>query len=285
MSALNRRAFLVGLGAAITIPPTIATASVVRSFAAPAPVTGSAVAETVAAPAPALMAAHGATPPLLPPPPASARLAPLDPGTLSRLPGQGDLLALTLDDGVDSNVVKAYAEFAKATGVRMTFFVNGIYRSWTDNASLLRPLVESGQIQLGNHTWSHPDLTKLSAAQIADEIRRNHTFLSTTFGVDPRPYFRPPYGRHNAEVRAAAADLGYSVTTLWSGSLADSTVITEDYIVKMAETHFQPQNIVIGHLNHPPVTHVFDKLAGVVRTRGLRTVTFNDVFVRPPGLG
>ncbi len=77
-----------------------------------------------------------------------------------------------------------------------------------------------------------------------------------------------------------AADLGYTVTTMWSGSLADSTLITEGYIVKMAETYFRPQNIVIGHLNHLPVTHVYGRLVGLIRDRGLRTVTLNDVFVR-----
>ena len=57
--------------------------------------------------------------------------------------------------------MRAYTQFAKDTGVRLTFFVNGTYDSWTDNLAMLRPLVESGQIQLGNHTWSHPDLTTL----------------------------------------------------------------------------------------------------------------------------
>jgi peptidoglycan/xylan/chitin deacetylase (PgdA/CDA1 family) len=214
-----------------------------------------------------------------------APLLPLpDTGLLSVLPGQGDLLALTVDDGVDSDVVRRYTQFAKDTGIRLTFFVNGNYRSWTDNAELLRPLVESGQIQLGNHTWSHPDLTTLPTAQIADQIQRNHAFLSNTFGVDARPYLRPPYGRHNAAVRSAAADLGYTVTTMWSGSLSDSTVITEDYLMKMADTYFRPQNIVIGHLNHPPVTHVFDGLADIIRDRNLRTVTLNDVFVPPRGM-
>ncbi|MDR3661021.1 MAG: polysaccharide deacetylase family protein [Mycobacterium sp.] len=279
MSALKRRAFLVGLGAAITVPPSVATIAVVRSVLTTAehPVAAS----PAAAPAPELMGAHRpAVTQLLPPPPASARLALPDTGVLSRLPGQGDLLALTADDGVDSNVVRLYAQFAKDTGIRLTFFVNGVYRSWTDNAALLRPLVESGQIQLGNHTWSHPDLTTLPPAQIAEQIQRNQTFLSNTFGVDARPYLRPPYGRHNAAVRAVAADLGYTLTTMWSGSLADSTVITEDYIMKMADTHFRPQNIVLGHLNHAPVTHVFDRLAAIVRDRNLRTVTFNDVFAR-----
>ncbi len=118
--------------------------------------------------------------------------------------------------------------------MRLTYFVNGTYRSWSDNAPLLRPLVESGQIQLGNHTYSHPDLTTLAPARIADEIRRHDAFLTKTYGIDARPFLRPPYGRHNPAVDAVAADLGYTVTTMWSGSLADSTMITEDYIVKMA---------------------------------------------------
>ncbi|WP_238396199.1 polysaccharide deacetylase family protein [Mycolicibacterium sp. CBMA 234] len=277
---MNRRAFLAGLGALITVPPAVATIEVIRSEIASS--TTAPPSAALAASAPGLLSAGGpAKPQLLPPPPASARVALPGTGVLTVLPGHGDLLAVTVDDGVDSNVVRQYTQFAKDTGIRLTFFVNGIYRSWSDNAPLLRPLVESGQIQLGNHTWSHPDLTTLSRAQIADQIQRNQTFLSNTFGVDARPYLRPPYGRHNAAVRAVAADLGYTLTTMWSGSLADSTVITEDYIVKMADTHFRPQNIVLGHLNHAPVTHVFDRLADVVRARNLRTVTFNDVFLRP----
>ncbi len=89
---------------------------------------------------------------LLPPPPRSARIQ-LPGGVLSSLPGEGDLLALTVDDGVSSDVLRAYSQFAKDTGVRLTYFVNGVYRSWTDHVDLLRPMVDDGQIQLANHTW------------------------------------------------------------------------------------------------------------------------------------
>ena len=156
-----------------------------------------------------------------------------------------------------------------------------MYDSWRDNAALLRPLVDSGQIQLGNHTWSHPDLTTLGGPQIAEELARNHRFLRATFGVEATPYFRPPYGSHNTAVDAVAADLGYRTPTLWSGSLADSNLVTENFIVSMANQYFRPQNIVIGHLNHLPVTHVFGALADVIRARNLRTVTLNDVFLQP----
>ena len=202
-------------------------------------------------------------------------------GVLNKLPGDGNLLALTVDDGVNTDVVRLYTQFAKDTGVRLTYFVNGTYRSWTDNLALLRPLVESGQIQLGNHTWSHPNLTKLPVSRVAQQISRNDEFLKTTFGVDSRPYFRPPYGRRNSTVDAVAADHGYTAITLWSGSLSDSTVVTEDYIVQMAQRAFTGQAIVIGHLNHLPVTHVYEQRRDLIRARNLRTVTLNDVFLPP----
>ena len=75
-----------------------------------------------------------------------------------------------------------------------------------------------------------------------------------------------------------AASLGYTATTLWSGSLS---VIAEDYIIRMAEQNFTAQAIVLGHLNHLPVTHVYGQMRDLIRARSLRTVTLNDVFFRP----
>lgn len=267
---LQRRSFLTLLASA--------TVSVLAGCAdAGADTLGDASATASPTPLPA-----GPSAPLLAPPPASARLA-LPAGTLSRLPGPNALLALTVDDGVNTEVVRAYTQLAADTGIRLTFFVNGIYDSWTDNLAALRPLVDSGQIQLGNHTWAHPDLTTLTRERISEELTRNDRFLKSTFGVDAAPYYRPPYGKHNAAVDAVAADLGYSTPTLWSGSLSDSTLITEDYIVQMADKYFTPGNIVIGHLNHLPVTHVYPQLVDIIRSRALRTVTLDDVFSTATG--
>jgi peptidoglycan/xylan/chitin deacetylase (PgdA/CDA1 family) len=148
-----------------------------------------------------------------------------------------------------------YTQFAKDTGLRLTYFVDGTYGSWTENRGLLGPLVENGQIQLGNHTWSHSDLVTVPKDQVVDQLRRNHQFLMRNYGVDARPYYRRPYGSHNAVVDAIAAELGYTVPTMWSGSLGDQNVIGEGEIVKMADKYFNSQAIVIGHLNHLPVTH------------------------------
>jgi peptidoglycan-N-acetylglucosamine deacetylase len=274
MSELNRRRFLAALSATV-----LGGVGVARGARCGPPQTFTPVAAAVASPH---RAADKVVPgALLPPPPLSARIKLPGGGVLNRLPGDGDLLALTVDDGVSTDVVRLYTQFARDTGIRLTYFVNGTYRSWTDNLALLRPLVESGQIQLGNHTWSHPNLTRLPATRVAQQISRNDEFLKTTFGVDARPYLRPPYGWHNATVDAVAADLGYTAITLWSGSLSDSTVIKEDYIVQMAQRAFTGQAIVIGHLNHPPVTHVYEQLRDLIRARNLRTVTLNDVFLPP----
>ena len=282
VSEVTRRRFLGTLAVA-----AVGGVGAARYFlgTAPRPLDQVSVASAATATIPqraSIPSAPGAAPAaLLPPPAPSARVALPGGGVLNRLPGHGDLLALTLDDGVNGDVVRLYTQFAKDTGLRLTYFVNGTYKSWTDNLALLRPLVESGQIQLANHTWSHPDLTVTPKSLVAKQITRNHDFLRKTYGVDAAPYFRPPYGKHNPTVDAVAADLGYTAVTLWCGSLSDSTVLAEDYIVRMANQYFTAQSIVIGHLNHLPVTNVYPQLVEIIRARNLRSVTLDDVFVRP----
>ncbi|UXA07292.1 polysaccharide deacetylase family protein [Mycobacterium sp. SMC-2] len=269
---MNRRQFLGSLAASV-----VAGVGAARLVVDPQP-------RTFADVPPASAVTSGPTAPaaLLPPPPLSARIPLPGGGALRKIPGEGDLLALTVDDGVNSEVVRAYTQFAKDTGVRLTYFVNGTYASWTENAELLRPLVDSGQIQLANHTWSHPDLTTLTKEQVDEQLTRNDEFLKKTYGIGAKPYWRPPYAKRNAVVDAIATDLGYTMPTLWSGSLSDATLITEEYIVQMADQYFTPQAIVIGHLNHLPVTHVYPQLVDVIRSRNLRTVTLNDVFLKTP---
>jgi len=201
-------------------------------------------------------------------------------GVVVALPGAGSTLALTIDDGVSSGVVAAFAALAARTGVRLTFFPNGRYRSWQDNAAVLRPLVDSGQVALGNHTWSHHDVTTLTDDTLAEEIRRNQAFLWTAFGVRT-PFFRPPYGAHDARTDRIAADLGHPTIALWNGTLGDSKVLTGAQILGAARQWFTAQRIVIGHANHPAVTAVFDDLLAVISERALRTVTLADVWADP----
>ncbi|WP_405134245.1 polysaccharide deacetylase family protein [Nocardia sp. NBC_01388] len=221
------------------------------------------------------------TPPRLLLPPPGGPKTPIGRGTITGLPGKGSTMALTVDDGASPEVVGAYIEFARRTGARFTFFVTAYYDSWSIHRDALRPLVDSGQIQLGNHTWNHADLTKLSASGVADQLGRAKTFLRNTFGVDGTPYYRPPYGFHNAAVDKVAADLGYTVPVLWYGSLSDSGVITDQYLIQCARQYFNAQAIVIGHANHPAVTHCYDQMVDIIRERNLAMVTLDDVLAPP----
>ena len=199
-------------------------------------------------------------------------------GVVSALPGDGRLLALTVDDGTNSDVVAAFARLAADTGIRLTFFPNGRYASWTDNARLLRPLVDSGQVALGNHTWSHRDLTTLGDAEVASEIRRNRDFLRERFGVEHTPFLRPPYGARTARTDRIATDLGHPTIAMWNGTLEDARPIDGHDLVQAAKRWFRLRSIVVGHANQPTVTTVFDELLAILDERRLTTVTLADVW-------
>jgi peptidoglycan/xylan/chitin deacetylase (PgdA/CDA1 family) len=212
-----------------------------------------------------------------------APLRPLDPpvGVVDQLPGEGTSLALTIDDGTNSEVVAAFCTFAADTGVRLTFFPNGRYRSWEENGDLLQPLIDSGQVAMGNHTWSHPDLTTIGDDQVAEEIGRNRDWLASTFGVRDTPFFRPPFGAHDERTDRIAAEAGHPTICLWNGTLEDHRPITEDELMAAASEWFAAQAVIVGHANQPTVTRVYDQLVALIQERGLQTVTLADVWAAP----
>ncbi|MDH6193793.1 peptidoglycan/xylan/chitin deacetylase (PgdA/CDA1 family) [Mycobacterium frederiksbergense] len=199
-------------------------------------------------------------------------------GVITRLPGDGNQMALTVDDGMSSPVVGAFAQFCRDTGARLTFFANGANAAWSENAPALRPMVDSGQIQMGNHTWSHPYLNRLPLAQVADQIRLNADFLRNTYGSDGTPYFRPPYGVHNPDIDRVAADQGYTTVTMWSGTIGDSVPENEASLIAAATRSFAPGQIILAHANLPTVTHCFAQLQDLITSRNLQTVTLRDAF-------
>ncbi|MGY1705422.1 polysaccharide deacetylase family protein [Geodermatophilus sp. SYSU D00697] len=207
----------------------------------------------------------------------------LDPpvGTVDTLPGDGVKLALTIDDGTSSEVVGSLCTFAKDSGVRLTFFPNGMYKSWEENGELLQPLIDSGQVAMGNHTWSHPDLTTLSDEQVADEIGRNRDWLETTFGAQDTPFFRPPFGSHDERIDRISELVGHPTVVLWNGTFEDNRLLTPDELMAAAREWFTAQSIIVGHANQPTITQVYDELLELIAERGLETVTLADVWGPP----
>lgn len=199
-------------------------------------------------------------------------------GPQTGLPGEGKYIAWTVDDGADPEVVRAYAEFARRTGTRLTFFINGQYPAFKQHRDLLLPLVKSGQLQIANHTYSHAALTSLTDEQIVHELTRNDEEIVRLFGVSSKPYFRPPYGYYDARVLAAAASCGFTRPVLWYGSLADSSNISSAEVYAYAEKYALAQHIVIGHLNYRGVVSELDRIRALLDRRGLTTVTIRDYY-------
>jgi peptidoglycan/xylan/chitin deacetylase (PgdA/CDA1 family) len=199
-------------------------------------------------------------------------------GVLTRVPGEDNRIVLTVDDGASTPVVAAFAQFAQDSGTRLTFFVNGNNPSWAVNAPALRPMVDSGQVQMANHSWSHPNLSRMGLTAVDDQIRRNADFLRNTYGADGTPFFRPPYGAHNAGIDRVAADQGYTSITMWSGDVGDSAPENETSLVARATKSFQPGQIVLMHANLPPITHCYGQLLDLIHSRNLQTVTLKEAF-------
>lgn len=199
-------------------------------------------------------------------------------GPQTGLPGEGKYIAWTVDDGADPEVVRAYAEFARRTGTRLTFFINGQYPAFKQHRDLLLPLVKSGQLQIANHTYSHAALTGLTDEQIVRELTRNDEEIMRLFGVSSKPYFRPPYGYYDERVLAAAASCGFTRPVLWYGSLADSSNISSAEVYAYAEKYALAQHIVIGHLNYRGVVSELDRIRALLDRRGLTTVTIRDYY-------
>src|SRR5262249_3577247 len=170
-------------------------------------------------------------------------------------------------------------DFAERTGMPITSSPNGVYQSiWNRHADRLRPLVEAGQVQIANHTYSHRSLIELGNTAVRSEIERNDAWIEETFGITARPWFRPPFGFHSERTDELAGELGYTRILMWDGSLGDSRLLTPQVLMEQAREWLTGERVVLGHANHPTVTHLFDQLLALIRQRNLQPVTLDTMF-------
>lgn len=187
-------------------------------------------------------------------------------------------VAWTVDDGTSPEAVKRYIRLVADNNIRLTFFMYTAMGSWLINKKELQPLVDSGQIQLANHTMHHPALATLSTQKIQRELMGAHNFIEKHFGVDVRPYYRPPYGSINRKVVNAAADIGYTKPMLWSGSLGDASNIRANRILSLAQSSFYDGSIVLAHANNLTSSRIFPEILKLIDKKGLSLVTLADAF-------
>jgi peptidoglycan-N-acetylglucosamine deacetylase len=121
-------------------------------------------------------------------------------------------LALTFDDGPGPYTGRLL-KILRRHSARATFFVVG--RNAAANPRLLRRMA-AGNHEIGNHTWDHADLARLSTASIHSEVRRTQQAVHRAIGRWPT-IMRPPYGAINPRVNHA---IGLP-EIMWSGDTLD----------------------------------------------------------------
>ncbi len=162
-------------------------------------------------------------------------------------------VAITIDDGFCAECADAYAALAQATGIHLTFNPNGCYGSiWTPLAKTLKPLIEAGQVQIGNHTFNHWWLTELSDSQVTGQLEQNEEWIQQTYGITARPWWRPPFGSHDERTDELAASLGYTNVLMWNGSYGDSSLLRPRELLALAREYLHPGVVMLGHANYPP---------------------------------
>ncbi len=170
---------------------------------------------------------------------------------LERLPVAKKLVALTFDAGANADGVPSIRATLRDKGVPGTFFLTGKFVQTfpKKSARIARDHV------VGNHTWSHPDLTTLSDKAIRAQVRDAEKIIRDTTGQDPRRFFRHPYGARTAHTIAVVNGLCYvsfrwTVDTLgWKGTSGGMTVAK---VVNRVLANAQPGEIVLMHVGSNP---------------------------------
>lgn len=127
-------------------------------------------------------------------------------------------VALTFDDGPNPYYTQQVLAVLQEYGIKATFFCIG--RQVAQYPSLVKQEYDAGNV-IGNHTWSHADLTKLSSDDILTQINTTSDAIQQAIGVRPT-FFRPPYGVINANVLTQANQLGLT-TIVWNDEARDWT--------------------------------------------------------------
>jgi peptidoglycan/xylan/chitin deacetylase (PgdA/CDA1 family) len=129
--------------------------------------------------------------------------------------GAGKEVWLTFDDGPHPSQTDRILKILDNSKIKATFFVIG--ENAKNHKRLVKKAFDAGH-RIGNHSYTHPHLSKLTEAQIRDEIKKTEDVIADYLGK--AKIFRPPYGDHNAVVDRVVAALGYRLVT-WSVDTLD----------------------------------------------------------------
>ena len=185
-------------------------------------------------------------------------------------------IALTFDDGPHPKETAKILDILKKYNAKATFFVVGKHVKWYPD-SVMRASKEGHEI--GNHTFTHPDISTLSNEQLKTEIKNCEDIIIEKTGKKP-VLFRPPFGNYNERcLKELSQDLGYTVV-LWSGVDAkDWRNPPASQIADKIIKNVKPGDIILLHDYGTENTIIaLDTILSTLSQKGYKFVTVSELL-------
>lgn len=189
--------------------------------------------------------------------------------------GRGRYVALTFDDGPSVNVPRALSMLASARE-RATFFLIGRQISEFKDV----PKQEQRLGAVADHTWNHPNLTRLSPSEQNFELGATKRALIQSLGA-PVTLFRPPYGARNAATDRLVRRFGL-LQILWNVDTRDSGGASTPGIIQNAKDGLQPGSIILMHEHYPNTMAALGPILTEMRRRHLQSVSLPELLALDP---
>jgi peptidoglycan/xylan/chitin deacetylase (PgdA/CDA1 family) len=199
------------------------------------------------------------------------------------IPTTRRVVALTFDAGANADAVPSILATLRREGVPATFFLTGNFVR--DFPAAARSIAAAG-FRIGDHTITHPHLTRLSDAAVRHEILGGAQQIISVTGKNPVPLFRFPFGDSDARIVALANQAGYvpvrwTVDTLgWKGTAGH---ISASVVASRVLATARPGQIVLMHVGSNPDDHTtFDadalpRVISELRALGYSFVTLDTL--------
>lgn len=185
------------------------------------------------------------------------------------------MIALTFDDGYE--YTKEILEKLRHHHVKATFFMVG---DWVEQEpALCRKVSEAGH-EIGNHSYSHCDMTQLSRDDALVEIKRAQNLIGKITGKECT-LVRFPYNKCNMALMGVVKEQGLHAIGCSFDSF-DWTGIEAEMICKnvLESKKLKRGAIVLMHTNHYNTVEALDQLIPVLKRKGYQLVRVSDMLVK-----
>lgn len=186
----------------------------------------------------------------------------------------GPYIAMTFDDGPHPSNTPRLLNMLKERNIKATFFVVGqLAKEYPD---IIRRILADGH-EIGNHTMTHPTITRISEDKLQREIGGTHKALVDIAGYHPR-LFRPPGGATNAVLKQRFFDEYGYCTIMWSVDPQDWKRPGVSVVTSRLVNGAHNGAILLCHDLHAPTIDAMPNTFDTLLTKGFRFVTVSQLL-------